>query len=254
MLLGETEQGAPRPHTPRGRAISPAPFLRRRKLFPPSSFRTKLWDPKREPTGAMKMQKKAGQESTLSCRFFLIFPGCKASGRRCFTPPARGWLCHTQFAKSQLAFCKGVSAWRQWRIQLAKIQSSSAKGFLRGGSAAANSQSHNVPFAKGFLRVAVAHPIRKNTFVLCKSMCACYVVSPGHCSCVENCYFRYWVKGQCPLWGAGAKPRMVPHAPPRNCMKDTVCCIRNWVQGTALVSLLGCGVKPRMVLHASPGN
>ena len=30
------------------------------------------------PTGAMKMKKKAGQESSLSCRFFLIFPGCKS--------------------------------------------------------------------------------------------------------------------------------------------------------------------------------
>ena len=26
----------------------------------------------------MKMKKKAGQESELSCRFFLIFPGCKS--------------------------------------------------------------------------------------------------------------------------------------------------------------------------------
>ncbi len=38
-------------------------------------------------------------------------------------------------------------------------------------------------------------------------------------------------------------------------MKDTVCCIRNWVQGTALVSLLGVeGQSPSMVPHATPGN
>ena len=107
------------------------------------------------PTGAMKMKKKAGQESILSCRFFLIFPGCKSIRTAVF---------HT---------AQPV-----------------------GGSAAANSQSHNVPFAKGFLRVAVAHPIRKNTFVLGKSMCACYFVSPGNCLCETDCYFRKWVQGQ----------------------------------------------------------
>ncbi len=30
----------------------------------------------------MKTKKKAGQESSLSCRFFLVFPGCSASGWR----------------------------------------------------------------------------------------------------------------------------------------------------------------------------
>ncbi|MBQ4640627.1 MAG: hypothetical protein IJB69_08960 [Clostridia bacterium] len=42
-------------------------------------------------------------------------------------------------------------------IQLAKIQSFSAKGFLRGGCAAANSQSFNRSFAKICVRDAPCH-------------------------------------------------------------------------------------------------
>ena len=42
-------------------------------------------------TGVMKIMKKTDTESKLSCRLFLIFPGCMASGRRCST--ASPWTC-----------------------------------------------------------------------------------------------------------------------------------------------------------------
>ena len=89
-----------------------------------------------------------------------------------------------------------------------------------GSSAAANSQSHNVPFAKGFLRVAVPHPIRKNTFVLCKNMCAWCSASPGNCMkdtvcCIRKrvqgtALVRKRVQGQCPCWGVGQSPAWFP--------------------------------------------
>ena len=163
----------------------------------------------------MKTKKKAGQESSLSCRFFLVFPGCTASGWRCFTPP---------------------SPWPAVR--------------------ASNSQKCNLPLQRGFCVAAVPQPARQaTTFIsegvsacgsagtqfakfqsfFCTDVCACYVVSPGHRLRDMNCQFRHRVKGRCPLWGAGVKPRMVPQSSPGNCMKDTICYIRNWVQGTALV-------------------
>jgi len=101
-----------------------------------------------------------------------------------------------------------------------------------GGSAAANSQIHNVPFAKGFLRVAVphparketiylckgvsawvavAHPIRKNTFVLGKNMCACCSAPPGNRMKNTDCYFRRMGAGSMdpagPAGGWGEAPQ-----------------------------------------------
>ena len=119
-----------------------------------------------------------------------------------------------------------------------------------GASAATNSQSHNVPFAKGFLRgPQCGHPIRKNTFVLCKSMCACYFVSPGHCLQHTDCQFRRMGAGTMSLLGGGARPRMVPQAPPGNRMKDTDCYFRRMGAGSmTLLALLGCGATP----HEAP--
>ncbi len=196
-------QGASRPLYPHGRGIPPAPVLRRGRLFEQTSFRMWLGETEREPTGAMKTMKKGWQgKRAFPPAFFLFSPDAKH--------PVGG-VSHRQPVGG-----------RQWRIQLAKRPSLSAKGFLR---------------------VAVAHPIRKNTFVLCKSMCACYFVSPGHCSCVENYYFRLRVKGRCPLWGAGVKPRMVPLAPPGNRMKNTDCYFRKKGQGAMpLVTCIGQGL------------
>ena len=186
-----------------------------------------LGEPTREPTGAMKTKKRAAERMySLTASFLSFSPDAQhpVGG----VPPPSPWAAVPQPTRKVTMFLlqRGFCVARSTGTQFAKMQSS---------------------FAKGFLRVAVAHPIRKNTFVLCKSMCACYFVSPGHCSCVENCYFRYWVKGQCPLWGAGAKPRMVPHAAPGNCLSDKNCCIRNRVQGTALVQ----GRSPSIL---SPGS
>ena len=131
------------PQTPGSRGIPPAPILRRGKRFLPNFFSHVGWETKENahatgrPTGAMKMKKKAGQESLLSCRFFLIFPGCKASGRRCFTPP---------------------SPWPA--VRAANSQSCNrpfANGFLRGAGAAANSQNFCCFLTNSSLRVALQH-------------------------------------------------------------------------------------------------
>ena len=154
------------------------------------------WESEREPTGVMKMQKKAGQESELSCRFFLIFPGC--------------------FCIRLAVFYTAQPVARSAGTQFAKMQSSFAKGFLRGGSAAANSQSFNRSFAKICVCDAPFHR---------ETVCVKQIANSGFGS-----------RGDAPCGGGGGKaPPWSPHAPPGNCMKDTVCCIRNWVQGTALV-------------------
>ena len=72
---------------------------------------------------------------------------------------------------------------------------------------------------------------------ICENVCARFSISPGNCLCETDCQFRLWVKGRCPLWGAGAKPRRSPQASPGNCLFDTNCHFRR----------KGAGVKPRMV-------
>ncbi len=223
MLLGETEQGAPRPPYPPRQGHRPCTRSAKNKTDPQTVFRMLL-----EGNGMSAHGRNENVEKSRSGKytFLPVFP--HFHGKQTLRPA----VFHT---------AQPVGG-RQWRIQLAKKQSTSAKGFLRGGCAASNSQSHNVPFAKGFLRVAVAHPIRKNTFVLGKSMCACCFVSPGHCSCVENCYFRLRVKGRCPLWGAGAKPRTAPQSPPGHYLYNMNFCFRKMGAGT--MSLLGPGQCP----------
>ena len=153
MLLEERPSRGLRSPRPPTRGIAPGPFLRRRKLFLPSSFRMKLKDPKREPTGAMKTKKKPVEKACFLSRLIsFVFPGCTASGWRCFTPPSpwaavpqparketiylckgvSAWrLCRTLLAKFQLPFFKGASAWRLCRTLLANTQSSSAKECVR---------------------------------------------------------------------------------------------------------------------------
>ncbi len=74
-------------------------------------------------------------------------------------------------------------------------------------------------------------PIRKYAIFICESMCACCSVSLEGCLYKTDCQFRHRVKGRCPLWGAGAKPRRSPHASPGHCLQDTYCNIRYRVQG-----------------------
>ena len=45
------------------------------------------------------------------------------------------------------------------------------------------------------VRTPVAHPTRKETIFLCKSMCACYAVSSGNCLCDKISNIRKWVQG-----------------------------------------------------------
>jgi hypothetical protein len=58
-------------------------------------------------------------------------------------------------------------------------------------------------------------------------MYACFFAAPAHCLQNENCLIRYWVKGQCPLWGAGATPRMV--SPTHH--RKIVCVINQAISG-----------------------
>ena len=114
MLLGETEQGAPRPPYPPktrqgpmrppypgSRAIGPAPFLRWRKHIVQTSFRMIIWGTEKEPTGAMKTKKRAAERMhSLTASFLSFSPDAKHPVGGVSHRPARGWLCRTQFAKT----------------------------------------------------------------------------------------------------------------------------------------------------------
>ena len=76
----------------------------------------------------MKTKKERLRECIFSHRFFfIVFPGCVASGGWCSTAQPVARSAGTQFAK---------------------MQSSFAKGILRGGSAAPNSQKHHFSLGK----------------------------------------------------------------------------------------------------------
>ena len=88
-------------------------------------------------------------------------------------------------------------------------------------------------------------PTRKNTIFLCEGMCACCFAAPEHC--LKNTYCNIWyrVKGQCPLWGAGVKPRMV--SPTHH--REIVCVINQATSGIGSRALPWCrGEAP----HGSP--
>ncbi|MBQ6951732.1 MAG: hypothetical protein IJN44_09615, partial [Clostridia bacterium] len=80
-LIGLPEQGAPLPCTPR-QGYHPCTRSAMNNMIEQGCFRMKVEETKNSTTGVMKTKKKAGQESELSCRFFLVFPGCSASGWR----------------------------------------------------------------------------------------------------------------------------------------------------------------------------
>ena len=72
--------------------------------------------------------------------------------------PARGWLCHTRFAKFHSFFCKGVSAC---------------------SSAAPNSQKCNLPLQREFCVAAVPQPARKTTILISEGVSACSCGAPN---------------------------------------------------------------------------
>ena len=115
-----------------------------------TSFRMKLEVTEREPTGAMKTKKKPGEKAqAFSSGLFLLFsPDAKhpAGG----VPPPSPWAAVPQPTRKVTMFLlqRGFCVARSAGTQFAKMQSSFAKGFLRGGSAAANSQSFNHPLRK----------------------------------------------------------------------------------------------------------
>ena len=193
MLLEETEQGAPRPPYPHGRAIGPAPVLRKRIFLSPSVFRMLLREPKREPTGAMKMWKKAGQESALSCRFFLIFPGCKASGRRCTTAQPVGG-CATpnsqSFNRSFTLMCVRVALFHRKAVCIKQIANSGSGS--RG----------DAPCGGGGGKAPPALPPQHREIA-----CVIRIAVSGK-----------RVQGQCPWWGGGGKAP--PGLPPQH--RETV--------------------------------
>ena len=178
MLLEERpSRGLRSPRTPT-RGIAPGPFLRRRKLFLPSSFRMKLKDPKREPTGAMKTKKKPVEKACFLSRLIsFVFPGCTASGRRCFTPP------------SPWAGASGASSSQRNNLPL-------QRGFCVAAVPHPTRKVSIAFFQRGFCVAAVPHPTRKHSIILCERVCACYAFSPGICLFDANCNFRKWVQGQ----------------------------------------------------------
>ena len=125
-----TRQGLAQPLYPSGRAIGPAPILRLRKLIEQTSFRMKLWETEREPTGAMKTKKKPEEKACFLSRLIsFVFPGCTASGWRCSTAQPVGG-CATPNSQSFIR--------------------SFAKGFLRVAVRASNSQKFNLSLQRGF--------------------------------------------------------------------------------------------------------
>ena len=124
----QRSRGLLAPRTPRGRAISPAPVLRLRKLNEQGFSACGLGKTEREPTGVMKTMKKVGGKASFPIRpFFMFSPDAKhpAGGVSHRQPVARS--AGTQFAKFQSFFCKGASAWQLCRTQFAKTHSFSAK-------------------------------------------------------------------------------------------------------------------------------
>ena len=224
MLLGETEQGAPRPPYPPRQDHRPCTLSAKNKTDPQTVFRMLLEGNGMSAHGRYENVEKSRSGKYTFLPVFSHFPRMQS---------IRPAVFHT---------AQPVGG-RQWRIQLAKKQSSSAKGFLRGPQCGHPIRKVTVfLLQRGFCVAAVPHPIRKNTFVLCKSMRACYIVSPGNCLCETDCYFRKTGAGTMSLLGCGAKPRMVPHASPGNCMEDTDCYFRR--KGAGLMTLLGPGHCP----------
>ena len=109
---------------------------------------------------------RSGQYTFLS--FFSHFPGCKASGWRCSTAQPVARSAGTQFASLQSFICKSMSAWCQCRSQLAKLPSLSAKGFLRVAVAHPIRKFADFHLRKHVCVAPVAHPARKNTIFLCE--------------------------------------------------------------------------------------
>ncbi len=108
-IQGRWGRGLCGPRTPGTRSIAPGPLPANKKTFFPSSFRTKLWETEREPTGAMKTKKRADERMhSLTASFLSFSPDAKhpVGGE---TPPARGRPCRSQFTKLQLLMCKRAS-------------------------------------------------------------------------------------------------------------------------------------------------
>ena len=121
-------------------------------------------------------------------------PGCKASGRRLKAAQPVGWRGHTHFAILQSFF---------------------ANGFVRGGSAAANSQWNNRHLQTGLCVAAVPQPIRNTTIVFCKRVCAWRQIIPKpqrETVCSPGQPLPQLGPGAMPLVGGeGATPRTVPY-------------------------------------------
>ncbi len=167
-----------RPPYPRQQGHRPCTQSATRKTERSNFFPHGAWGNGKRAHGRNEnVEKSRSGKCELSCRFFLIFPGCRPPARRCFTPP------------SPWAGASGASSSQRNNLPL-------QRGFCVAAVRAPNSQKCNLPLQRGFCVAAVPHPIRKNTFVRCKSMCACYFVSPEHCLQDTHCNIRYRVQGQ----------------------------------------------------------
>ena len=147
--------------------------------------------------------------------YFSVFPGCKASGRRLKAAQPVGWRCPIR--NSKIVVSKRVSGRRRCRSQLAMLQAAFANRFVRVAGNPSVSLRLPPPFTQGRLYLLPSHSGKM-------------FVRPAN-------HFRSRVKGRCPLWGAGATPRMVLLSPSGKLLVRPANYFRNGVQGTTLAAV-----------------
>ena len=105
MLLGETEQGAPRPPVPpTAPGVSPLdPFCDAEVCFSRRLSACKFWGTEREPAGAMKTMKKGWQgKRAFPPAFFLFSPDAKHPDGG--VPPPSPWVAVPRLSRINATF------------------------------------------------------------------------------------------------------------------------------------------------------
>ena len=119
----------------------------------------------------------------------------------------------SQFAKQQLLFFKGVSAWRRCHSQVAKLQST----FFKRISAWRRCRSQ----------------LAKHLLFFCEQVCACCFTAPAHCLQNEDCKSGTGSRGNAPCGvGRGNAPPSFP-----TLHREIACVIQIDISGT------GCRVN-----------
>ena len=148
--------------------------MRQAYLIYPSLFRMKVEKTIRNSTtGTMKTIKIAAGKIHFPTAYFFVFPGCFASGWR-----------HLYCRRARVC---------QWHLQLAKLQSSFAKGFLR--------VAHRIGSNPSVSPSDCHLPLHKEGFFY--SHQRVFLVSAEKCLSDKMSKFRYWVQGRWPGWVQG---------------------------------------------------